>query len=275
MNRRLAFLVVTGIVLVATPNMAMARPDRRVTPPVGADQPTDTDQTTTTVRPGRPNIPTSMPLGKRVEERLTQAKTRGEQEINRRLATLDRLTRQVQQVKRLSSGNRSALLAELNTARAGLSALLTEIEGDTDLVTLKEDLRSIVDDYRVYVFLVPKVHLIVAADAMLAIATKFDEIKAKLQTLIDKAAATGSDTSAAEAALAALEAAVEAAEASATSVISDVLPLDASSYPSNKGTIASARDKLRSARQSLNEARKQAKAAIDGLRPSEEPTAPT
>lgn len=229
-----------------------------------------TDQTATTLQSGGANIPTSLPSGQRLEQRLAQAKSRGEAEVNRRLATLDRLASQVQQVKRLSADHRTALLNELDQAKAGLSALLAKIQGDSDVATLRADLRTIVDGYRVYVFLVPQVHLIVAADVMLAITATFDDIEVKLQALIDKAAAAGKDTAAAQAALVALQSAVGSAKTSATAVISDVLPLTASGYPGNRGTISSARDKLRAARQSLNEARQQAKAAIDALRLTKE-----
>src|SRR2546428_166016 len=83
----------------------------------------------------------------------------GDVEIDRRLGTLTTLDGLVRDARHLTDADRQELLGEISADRSGLTALKAKIDADTDLTTLRNDLRTIVTGYRVYVLLEPKVRL--------------------------------------------------------------------------------------------------------------------
>ena len=172
-------------------------------------------------------------------------KARGDVEIDRRLRTLADLTKRVQNAKHLTPANRDALATQLVAETSGLTALKAKIDADTDLATLRADLRAIVTQYRVYLLMDPKVHLVVAADRSLAAADAFDKVFAKLD------GKPGVD----QAKLADAKAKVDDARKLAGGVPDSVIPLQPPDYPGNRPALESARDDLRTARQDLRAAR--------------------
>src|SRR5439155_10089617 len=115
-------------------------------------------QTTTT---------TGAAAGRRAELRsdaISVLKARGDFEIDRRLRTLADLTRRVHDATHLTAADRDALTTQLAAETSGLTALKAKIDADTDLATLRADLRDIVTQYRVYLLMDPKVHLVIGAD---------------------------------------------------------------------------------------------------------------
>src|SRR5438874_1065316 len=90
------------------------------------------------------------------------------------------LTRRVHDATHLTAADRDALTTQLAAETSGLTALKAKIDADTDLATLRADLRDIVTQYRVYLLMDPKVHLVIGADRVLAAADAFDKVFAKL-----------------------------------------------------------------------------------------------
>src|SRR5581483_3542935 len=129
--------------------------------------------------------------GAQTTPRLDQLKQRGDTEIQRRLDTLHADSTLVAGATHLADGDRTQLTAIITHDSDGLRALKTKVDGETQLAPLVDDLRSVVDDYRVYVLVEPQVHLTVAADRGLAIVGFFDDIAPKLQHAIDTAKANG------------------------------------------------------------------------------------
>jgi hypothetical protein len=197
---------------------------------------------------------------------LSALKAAGHAAIARRLTLLSALTTRVTNAEHVSSSNRSTLLGQLSAAKSGLQALDSAISADATLAELRPDLHAIVDDYRVYVLVAPKVHLVLAAGRISDLTGLFDAVATKIQKAIDDAKAAGKDTAAAEAALADLKAKVAAARGAATGVAASVLPLTAGGYPGNRATLLSARDALRTARTDLRAARSDARNAIAALK---------
>jgi hypothetical protein len=196
----------------------------------------ETDTTTSTVAGHRAELRS---------EAIDALKARGDFEVDRRLRTLSDLTRRVQNATHLTAANRDALTAQLAAETSGLTALKAKIDADTDLATLRADLRSIVSQYRVYLLMDPKVHLVIAADRALAAADAFDKVFARLD------GKPGVD----QAKLADAKAKVAEARSLAGAVPGSVIPLQPPDYPGNRPTLESARDHLRTARQDLRAAR--------------------
>jgi len=170
-------------------------------------------------------------------------------EIDRRLATIERLGNAIEGSRPLTDEHQAALQAILDGSAAGLRALRAEIEADTTLPELREDIGNIFEDYRIYVLVVRQVWLVVAADTVDAAGAKLDETAADLAVLIERAEAGGQDVTEAKAHLAAMEAAIAEALAGVGGVADDVLPLTPADW--NDGTAGPI---LRESRQAIVDA---------------------
>jgi len=178
-------------------------------------------------------------------------------EIDRRLATIDRLGDAISGSRPLTDSHQAALQAILDDSAAGLRALRAEIEADTTLPELREDIGSIFEDFRIYVLVVRQVWLVVAADTVDAAVAALDETAADLAVLIERAEAGGQDVTEAKAHLEAMEAAIAEAMAGVDGVAEDVLPLTPADW--NAGTAGPV---LREARQAIADARADLRTAM-------------
>ncbi len=182
-------------------------------------------------------------------------------EIDRRLATIDRLGNAIESARALTDDQQAALQRILDGSAAGLRALRAEIEADTTLAELRPDIKSIFEDYRIYALVTRQVWLVKAADTVDAAGAALDGTAADLQKLIDEAEANGKDVTEANAHLTAMQAAVEAALASVDGVAEDVLPLAPADW--NDGTAGPI---LRAAHQSIVDARGDLRTAMSEAR---------
>lgn len=185
----------------------------------------------------------------------------GQCEIDRRLATIAVLGSVVDAAGALTDDHAAALDRILADSAAGLRALRAEIEADTALAELREDLRRIVEDFRIYVLVARQVHLVVAADTVEATVDRFGETVDTLEAAIDAAEAAGTDVTEARRLLAALVEDVRAADAAVDDVARTVLPLTPADW--NDET---AQPLLRAARQAVADARDHLRQALVGAR---------
>ena len=181
----------------------------------------------------------------------------GDCEINRRFTTLDSLTAKITSSKVMTSADKTALQGEIGSTRSGLTSLKATIDAETAIPALRVDITKIATDYRVYLLVAPQVHLVNAADGVLAAQTKFADVGTKLAARIATAKAAGKDTTAAQADLDAMNAAVAAAGNLAGPVPAKLLPLTPAQY--NGGTAGPV---LTSARAALTQARNDLKSAV-------------
>ena len=135
MIRKLSAAALTGALLLVAPAAAMAG---------------------TNAAPAR--TPAAEPGARRD---VGTVKARAHEAIARRLDTLARLASRVRDNQYVSDAHRAALGDLIAAQTRGLTALDAKIQADTDLETLKADVKSIVTDYRVYLLTVPKVHLVI------------------------------------------------------------------------------------------------------------------
>ncbi|HEX5590340.1 MAG TPA: hypothetical protein VFX65_08645 [Candidatus Limnocylindrales bacterium] len=182
-------------------------------------------------------------------------------EIDRRLATIDRLGSAIEDARALTDDHQRALEQILDDAATGLRELRAEIEADASLAELREDIRSIFEDFRIYVLVVRQVWLVVAADTVDAAGAALGETGADLAVLIERAEAAGQDVTEAVEHHAAMEAAVAAALAAVDGVADDVLPLTPADW--NDGTAGPI---LRAARQAIADARADLRTAMTEAR---------
>lgn len=197
---------------------------------------------------------------------LGYIKTRAKVEVDRREVALTALKTRVDGAKRVTADHRSTLDGQIVAAADGLRSLNAKIQADTDVTTARADAQRIVTDYRVFVLVEPRTHLVIAADIDTAGATRLTAVADKLDAAIAKAQANGKDVTGAKTALADMRSQISAAQAKSTAVPGSVLPLTAAGYPGNKPTLTAARDSLRAAHDELKAAIADARTVIADLK---------
>jgi hypothetical protein len=199
---------------------------------------------------------------------VAAVKTRVTAAIDRRIITLDSLTSRTNEAAGLTDADRHTLLSQLAAEKNGLSGLKAHVAADTDCPSLRADAKSVVETYRVYLVMAPKVHLVIAADSITKITNsdKVADSEAKLQAGIDKKKNEGKDMTQAQADLNDMKAKVASARAAVASVSSSVINLQPTDYPGNRTTIVAGRDSVRAGRADLRSARADARAVIAILR---------
>jgi hypothetical protein len=182
-------------------------------------------------------------------------------EVDRRLATIERLANGIETARALTDAHQAALTRILDSSEAGLRALRGEIEADTTLVELHADIRSIFADFRIYVLVTRQVWLVIGADTVTATGAALDDTAGDLATLIERAEANGQDVTEAKAHLAAMQAAIDEAVGGVAGVADEVLPLTPADW--NAGTAGPI---LRDARQAIVDARADLRTAMSEAR---------
>ncbi|WP_194919281.1 hypothetical protein [Catenulispora rubra] len=90
---------------------------------------------------------------------LTKAKTTVTDGITDRLTTLGKLQTALAGYKDVPDTTRSTLTQLVSSDVSGLTALKTKVAGETTVAGVRADGKAMIDDYRVYVLVAPKVHL--------------------------------------------------------------------------------------------------------------------
>jgi hypothetical protein len=176
--------------------------------------------------------------------------------IDLRLAALAKDTVEINAAKHLSAADKSTLTGLISQDTAGLNSLKTKVAGETTAAGIKADATSMVDDYRIFILVGPKVRLSIAGDAEAAGLNGLQAAHDKLAGLVAKAKAAGTDTTAAEADLAAMAAAITKAQGENSGQVAAVLGIQ----PGPDG--AGIRAKVTTVRQSLGAARADMKTAV-------------
>jgi len=203
-------------------------------------------------------------LGAAQAQRLTNLKTKGAAEIDRRLANLNAAQAKLQAATTLTAANKTTLQQQVQAEITGLTNLKTKLAADTDLATARADVASIVADYRVYALMLPKARLVASGDRLSVVVNKLTDLSGQLQTKIDARAAAGQDVTALRASLADLNA--KKADAVKQIVgLTNLLALQPSDYNANHALLLTYRDGLRTAQTDLKAARDDAKSIIGAL----------
>lgn len=202
-------------------------------------------------------------------DETTVAKVKAEvtRRIDLRLAALTRFDATLTGAKQLTDSHESTLHDLVATDRSGLTALKSKVAGETTLAALKDDAKSMVDDYRVFLLVGPKIRLTIAGDAEAAAIAKLREVHTKLTELVAKAKTNGEDTAAAEQDLADMKAAIDKAAADIEGQTARLLGLQAG--PDGTGIraqVASVRAALHTGRADLKTAVAEAKHVRDFLK---------
>jgi len=247
MKSQVASLLIILSITIATPAVAFAQANTAATPGAKVDRMQEKQE-------------------QRQSNQISNLKLRANREIDRRIAALNKLTTRITNIKKLSSGDKSTLTSQIQTQITDLTSLKSKVDADTDLATLRSDVKSIVDSYRIFALFIPKIHLLAAADSMSQAADNLTTLAAKLQDRIQKAQAAGNDVTNLNAALSDLQAKVADAKTQYQNAENLVLPLTPDGYPANKAQLDQGRAMVKTGAQDLKTARADAVTIINGLK---------
>lgn len=179
------------------------------------------------------------------QAKLQAVITAGDAKIAARLKTLDALSAKIAAATKLSAANKAALTAEVAAAKAGLTTLKAKLDANTTLAAAQADEKLIFTDYRVYMLVAPKVHILKVADNQLnkqAALTIF-------ANLLKTKAATSSQASTLVPQIDDMIAKIAAATKLTQNVEDKVLPLKPSDYNSNHALLVQYLKDLKTAQQ--------------------------
>lgn len=190
---------------------------------------------------------------------------RGIQEIQRRIAALQRLTTVLSNLKHVSSTTKNTLLAQIQNEIASLTALQTKIQNETDPETIKTDVSSIVTSYRVFALFMPQIRLLEGADTLSNVSDKLASFSANLQTRITQAGNAGQNVASLQSLLTTMQTELANAKSQSAVITAEASPLTPAGFPGNKSILQNARTKLQAGVKSLKSAGQNARQIIQGL----------
>ena len=205
---------------------------------------------------------------------MAAAKSRGDKELDRRVEALTDANIRVQAMQKVTPTFKDNLGTALQTQIAAFNALKTKIDADTDAATLKTDIQSITQSYRVYALVLPQVRIAAAADRAVTISTMMQILGTKLAARIQAAGAAGADVTALTATLDDLGSKISDASTEAQAAVTTSASLapdngDKTVMASNNAALKTARTSLSTANTDLKAARKDIDTIVKGLKKAE------
>lgn len=194
-----------------------------------------------------------MPEDRRAEA-IDEVKRRCLAQIDRRHQALAMAKRRVAEARHLTDDHEAALIRNIENTAASLSRLADAVQAEDDFDELKAHCRSIVEDHRVFVLVLPRARLVVAADTAGAAASRLRELGDRFEPEVAEAEAEGHDMSQARSDLAALRDHVAVASERAGRVPDATLGITPAQYNANHQVLDGPRSDIRTARDNLRAA---------------------
>ena len=197
------------------------------------------------------------------EKRIEVGKNRADQEIDRRIKALSNLETNINLMNRVSAEEKTSLSSSIQSQIDALTNLKTKISSDSDLATLKTDIKSITASYRIFALIIPQGHITATVDKIHSTIDMMTAFQAKLQSRIDVSKSAGSDTATMATLISDMSAKLANAKTEADAAMSLSAGLkpdngDQAIFKSNNEALKSAREKIKSARADLRLAREDA-----------------
>jgi hypothetical protein len=183
-------------------------------------------------------------------------------------------------MKNVSDSEKNSIKSEIQSEITKLNALKSKIDSDTDLATIKTDLKSITEGSRIYALIIPRTNILASVDKINTVATMLETISVKLQVRIDEVKA--SSTSATSTRVTEMQTLLnniktKIADAkkealTAQTAVSGLTPDNGNKtvLDSNNAKIKSARANIKTANKDLDEARKFARSITKALKSPKE-----
>jgi DNA repair exonuclease SbcCD ATPase subunit len=209
--------------------------------------------------------------GKNDTAKIADFIKKADQEIARRVTSLNALSARIQAMKKVSDTQKSNLASTIQSQISILNTLKTKIDADTDLATVRTDVQSITKSYRIFMLVIPQGAVTAAADRALTITDTMTVIGTKLQTRISDAQTAGKNVASLSTLLTDYNAKISDAKTQAQAAINEVAALtpdngDQTKMQSNTAALKDARAKIQAAQKDIVAAQKDARDIEKGLK---------
>ncbi len=192
--------------------------------------------------------------------------SKGDQEIARRLTTLNSLASKIAGAAKLSASDKATLSAEVGATISGLTSLKTQLDASTTVTAAIASGQDIYTQYRVYALVLPKINLVKVADDQQMVETKLSALAQKLQARLTAEQQAGKNVTALEADLSDMNAKVSAAQSISANIESVVINLQPADYNTNHSVLAGYNAQLKTAHADNAAAYADAKKIVAGLK---------
>lgn len=204
-------------------------------------------------------------------DRISAIIARSDKQIEERIGALQDLNTKVQALKHVSDSMKATIAADVQTNITGLTALKAKIDAGTDLATLQEDEKSILNSYRIYALVIPQGRILVSADRVFVITDLLTTVSNKLSLRITEAQTAGKDVTSLTATLTDLNTKISLAKSEATTAQSTLSGLtpdqgDKTKAEANRKALVDARTHIKTATDALKAARKDVDTITKGLK---------
>lgn len=201
---------------------------------------------------------------------MTKKKDRAHQELQRRVDALTEINTRVQAMQQVTPSFKQSLANAIQTQISAFQGLDAKIQAGTDEETLKSDVQSITQSYRVYALVLPQIHIAAAADRAVSITAMMQTLGVKLAARIQAAGEAGADVTALQATLNDLGAKIADANTKAQASVSSTASLtsdngDSTKKASNDAALKEARANLKTVEATLKAARADITTITKGL----------
>ena len=204
--------------------------------------------------------------GKNLDTRVTNLKSRGDLEITRRITSLNTLFSKINGLKKLSDAQKSTFTTNVQSEITTLTTLKSKIDADTDLATLKTDIMSIVQAYRVYLVYMPQIRILASADRMDVTADLLTTEALQLQTRITSASTGGHDVTSLNSLLTDMNSKIADAKTQYQNATNLVTSLTPAGYPGNKTSLVQGKTDIQTGAADLKTAHQDAMQIRTGLK---------
>ena len=217
---------------------------------------------------GNANVNASASAGLSAKSKTAQS--RADQEIDRRIQALNDLSARIGSMARVTSSFQQSLSANVQNQISGLTQLKAKIDSDSDDTTLKTDVQSVTQTYRIFALVLPMTRIAAAADREVTITSMMNQLGAKLQARLQAAQQAGANTSSLMAALTDLSNKLSDASSQSQAAVSVSATLtpdngDQTKMAQNTSALKTARTDIQAGQKDLVAARADIKTIIDGL----------
>ncbi|HEX4104270.1 MAG TPA: hypothetical protein VHZ04_02205 [Candidatus Paceibacterota bacterium] len=204
---------------------------------------------------------------------ITNATTRADQEITRRVNSLNALSTRVNAMVKVSASDKASLSSTIETQITAMNTLQAQIAADAtanSTSSLKADIQSITKSYRIFALVIPQGAIEAAADRVMTITGLMTQLTGTLQTRITAAQSAGVDMTTSVSALADMNAKIADANTQAQAAVSETASLQPdngvqSVMASNTAALKDAHTKIQAAQQDLVTARADAGTIVKAL----------
>jgi ATP-dependent protease HslVU (ClpYQ) ATPase subunit len=192
--------------------------------------------------------------------------SKGDQEITRRLTSLSTLSSKINAATKLTATDKTTLSNEVSSEISELTSLKTKLDSETTVTGATADAKTIINDYRVYALVLPKVNLVKFSDDIQTTDSRLTILAQKLQTRITADQKAGKDVSAAQSELNDMTTKTTAAQSIASNIESNVIILEPTDYNSNHSVLSGYNAQLKTAHSDNLAAASDAKSIVAALK---------